>query len=108
MNGSNQISVPILDGKNYNRWHVQMRVLFDYHELLGVVETGVAELAENANDAQKHAHRESKKKDKKALYFIHQGLGMPFIGHVELTLFYLMFSDTKHGASGMQGNREPP
>ncbi|GKV24501.1 hypothetical protein SLEP1_g34108 [Rubroshorea leprosula] len=51
-----------------------MRVLFDYHELLGVVEIGVAELAENANDAQKHAHRESKKKDKKALYFIHQGV----------------------------------
>ncbi|GKV17840.1 hypothetical protein SLEP1_g28296 [Rubroshorea leprosula] len=74
MNGSNQISVRILDGKNYNRWNVQMRVLFDYHELLGVVETGVAELAKNANDAQKHAHRENKKKDKKALYFIHQGV----------------------------------
>ncbi|GLT78984.1 hypothetical protein SLA2020_504990 [Shorea laevis] len=49
-----------------------MRVFFDYHELLGVVEIGVAALAENANDAQKHAHCESKKKDKKALYFIHQ------------------------------------
>ncbi|GKV49004.1 hypothetical protein SLEP1_g55778 [Rubroshorea leprosula] len=45
MNGLVQISVPILDGKNYNRWCVQMR----------------------------HAYRESKKKDKKALYFIHQG-----------------------------------
>ncbi|GKU93614.1 hypothetical protein SLEP1_g7191 [Rubroshorea leprosula] len=51
-----------------------MRVLFDYHELLSVVENGVAEIAENANDAQKHAYRESKKKDKKALYFIHQGV----------------------------------
>ncbi|GKV45648.1 hypothetical protein SLEP1_g52709 [Rubroshorea leprosula] len=74
MNGPIQISVPVLDGKNYNRWCVQMRVLFDYHELLSVVENGVAEIAENANDAQKHAYRESKKKDKKALYFIHQGV----------------------------------
>ena len=30
---STQLSVPILDGKNYNKWCVQMRVLFDYHEL---------------------------------------------------------------------------
>ncbi|GKV33750.1 hypothetical protein SLEP1_g42213 [Rubroshorea leprosula] len=74
MNGPVQISVPVLDGKNYNRWCVQMRVLFYYHKLLSVVENGVAEIAENANDAQKHAYRESKKKDKKALYFIHQGV----------------------------------
>ncbi|GKV24984.1 hypothetical protein SLEP1_g34508 [Rubroshorea leprosula] len=51
-----------------------MRVLFDYHELLSVVENGVVEIAGNANDAQKHAYCESKKKDKKALYFIYQGV----------------------------------
>ncbi|GKU86688.1 hypothetical protein SLEP1_g1181 [Rubroshorea leprosula] len=51
-----------------------MRVLFDYDELLSIVENGVAEIVENASDAQKHAHRDSKKKDKKALYFIHQGV----------------------------------
>ncbi|GAV74127.1 UBN2 domain-containing protein [Cephalotus follicularis] len=74
MNRSIQLSIPVLDGKNYNRWCAQMRVLYDYHELLGVVENGVADLAENATEAQINTHREMKKKDKKALYFIHQGV----------------------------------
>ena len=71
MNSSTQFSIPILDGKNYNRWSVQMRVLFNDHELLDIMENDVADVAENATDAQKNTHRESKKKDKKALYFIH-------------------------------------
>ncbi|XP_019189504.1 PREDICTED: uncharacterized protein LOC109183932 [Ipomoea nil] len=74
MNNTTQLSVPVLDGKNYNRWSAQMKVLFDYHELLEIVETGVATLADNATEAQKAAHREMKKKDKKALYYIHQGM----------------------------------
>ncbi|XP_044476979.1 uncharacterized protein LOC123204412 [Mangifera indica] len=74
MNNSAPISVLVLDGKNYNRWNVQLRVLFDYHELLDVVENGVSTLAENETDAQKNVHHKIKKKDKKALYFIHQGV----------------------------------
>jgi len=53
---------------------VQMRVLFDYHELWDVVESGVFALADNATEAQRVAHRDQKKKDKKALYLIHQGM----------------------------------
>jgi len=49
---STQLSVPILYGKNYNRWCVQMRFLFDYHELWDVVESGVFALAANATEAQ--------------------------------------------------------
>ena len=64
----------MLDGKNYNRWTVQMRVLFDYHELLDIVEKGFEALDEKATDAQKVVHKENKKKDRKALYFIHQGV----------------------------------
>nr|GMD28311.1 UBN2 domain-containing protein [Ipomoea batatas] len=74
MNSTTQLSVPVLNGKNYNRWSAQMKVLFDYHELLETVETGITTLADNATEAQKAAHRELKKKDKKALYFIHQGM----------------------------------
>ncbi|GAV76786.1 UBN2 domain-containing protein [Cephalotus follicularis] len=74
MNGSVQLLIPVLDGKNYNRWCAQMRVLYDYHELLGVVENGVTDLAENATEAQINTHREMKKKDNNALYFIHQGV----------------------------------
>ncbi|XP_044505720.1 uncharacterized protein LOC123225676 [Mangifera indica] len=74
MNNSPPISIPVLDGKNYNRWNIQLRVLFDYHELLDVVENGVPTQVENGTDAQKNVHREIKKKDKKTLYFIHQGV----------------------------------
>ena len=62
MNSTTTISIPVLDGKNYNRWCVQMRVLFDYHELLNVVEEGVADLPNSADDVQKAFHREQQKK----------------------------------------------
>jgi len=55
---STQLSIPIPDGKNYNRWCVQMRVLFDYHELWDVVESEVSALADNAIEVQRVAHRD--------------------------------------------------
>ena len=51
-----------------------MRVLFDYHELWDVVESGVSALAVNATEAPRVAHLDQKKKDNKALYLIHQGM----------------------------------
>ena len=39
-----------------------MRVLFDYHELWDVVESGVSALAANATEAQRVAHRDQKKR----------------------------------------------
>ncbi|XP_068466306.1 uncharacterized protein [Phaseolus vulgaris] len=50
-----------------------MRVLFDYHQLWDVVKSGESALADNATEAQRVTHRDQKKKDKKALYLIHQG-----------------------------------
>jgi len=60
-----------------------MRVLFDYHELWDVVKSGVSALADNANEAQRVAHRDQKKKDKKALYLIHQGMNDETFEHIE-------------------------
>jgi len=51
-----------------------MRVLFDYHELWDVIESGVSALAANAIEAQRVALRDQKKKEKKDLYLIHQGM----------------------------------
>ncbi|GKV49915.1 hypothetical protein SLEP1_g56638 [Rubroshorea leprosula] len=68
------IEVPLSSSVLLYFWLFLLLSLLLLQLLLGVVEAGVAELAENANDAQKHAHRENKKKDKKALYFIHQGV----------------------------------
>jgi len=62
---STQLSVPILDGKNYNWWCVQIRVLFDYHELWDVVESGVYALTDNATEAQRVAHRTRRRRTKR-------------------------------------------
>ena len=71
---STQLSVHILHEKNCNRWCVQMRILFNYHELWDVVESGVSALAANATETQRIVHRDQKKKDNQALYLIHQGM----------------------------------
>ena len=80
---STQLSVSILDGKNYNRWCGQMRILFDYHELWDVVESGVSALAANATETQRVAHRDQKKNNNKALYLIHQGMNDETFEHIE-------------------------
>ncbi|XP_068466675.1 uncharacterized protein [Phaseolus vulgaris] len=60
-----------------------MRVLFDYHELWDVVESGVSALGDNVTEAQREAHRDQKKKDNKALYLIHQGMNEEKFEHIE-------------------------
>ena len=52
---------------------MQIKVLFDYHELSDVVEGGVSASADNATHSQRAMHHKQKE-DKKALYFIHQGM----------------------------------
>jgi len=58
-----------------------MRVLFDYHELWDVVETGVSALANNVSEAQRVANQ--KKKDKKTLYLIRQGMNDETFEHIK-------------------------
>lgn len=49
-----------------------MRVLFGAQDVLEIVNTSFNALAENTTDAQRNAHRKVKKKDQRALFFIHQ------------------------------------
>lgn len=75
MNGNNggfNTHLPMFDGKNWNRWSIQMRVLFGAQDVVELVNDGVTALAENATEAQRNAHRERKKKDQRALFYIHQ------------------------------------
>ena len=51
-----------------------MKVLFGFQEVLEVVTKGIEELATNATKAQRKTYLEDKKKDRKALYFIHQNV----------------------------------
>lgn len=62
----------MLDGKNYSRWRIQMRVIFRYQEVTEVVNGGVQALGENPTNAQRNTHREQIKKDYKALFLIHR------------------------------------
>jgi hypothetical protein len=64
--------LPILDSNNWDRWYKQMKVIFGFQEVEEVVANGVTPLAENATDAQRTEHRALKKKDFKAMFFIHQ------------------------------------
>lgn len=49
-----------------------MKVIFRFQDVLEMVNDGVPELAENATEAQRTAHRDQKKKDAKGLFLIHQ------------------------------------
>ncbi|XP_019439046.1 PREDICTED: uncharacterized protein LOC109344747 [Lupinus angustifolius] len=66
------MSLPVLVGKNYDRWQVQMKVLFGYQEVLEVVQNGVQLVEDDAPEVQQSTSRESKRKDCKALFMIHQ------------------------------------
>ncbi|XP_050876797.1 uncharacterized protein LOC127080519 [Lathyrus oleraceus] len=51
---------------------IQIRVLFGAQYVLDLVNDSYAALSENATDAQRNAQHEMRKKDQKALFYIHQ------------------------------------
>ncbi|XP_019450632.1 PREDICTED: uncharacterized protein LOC109352903 [Lupinus angustifolius] len=61
----------ILDNKNYERWRIQMNVLFGYQEVLDIIQEGYQSVGEDATEAQRLVHRDCKKRDCKALFMIH-------------------------------------
>ncbi|WJX21400.1 hypothetical protein P8452_10842 [Trifolium repens] len=74
-NGGMSTKLPVFDGKNWNRWMKQMLVLFGAQDVLELVIEGyvpVAADATDATDAQKLAQKDTKKKDQRAPFYIHQ------------------------------------
>lgn len=64
-NGQFLAKLLILDGKNYDRWIIQMKVVFRYQDVLKVIRNGVVAVGgEPLRDQQKN--------DSKALFLIHQ------------------------------------
>lgn len=60
MNGGNNsfnIKVSVFDGKNWNRWIIQMRVLFDTQDVLDLVNEGYTVVVADATKAQRNTHR---------------------------------------------------
>ncbi|KAI3794305.1 hypothetical protein L1987_36936 [Smallanthus sonchifolius] len=65
-----QTQIPKLLGQNYYHWHIQMRVLLESQDLWSIIEIGCRELPENATDVIIAEHRETERKDKKALHIL--------------------------------------
>jgi len=72
MSGNNSFNthLPILEGGNSERWSVVMKNLFGAKDLLKIVHIGYDESGGNATEVQRTVHKELKKKDCKALFFI--------------------------------------
>ncbi|XP_019457537.1 PREDICTED: uncharacterized protein LOC109357938 [Lupinus angustifolius] len=66
------MNLPVLDGKNYDHWSIQMKAIFGFQECREVVLEGVQQLGEDPTEAQKLEFREAIKKDCKAIFLIHQ------------------------------------
>ncbi|XP_057459178.1 uncharacterized protein LOC130749832 [Lotus japonicus] len=71
-NGNFPANLPVLDGKNWDRWRIQMKVIMGFQEVIDIVENGYPGLPKEPTDAQRKAHQENKKKDCKALFLLHQ------------------------------------
>ena len=67
MAGNNNFhgNLPVFDGKNWDTWVKQMKVIFTFQEVYEQVNEGVAALPTNANEDQRTTFREAKKKETK-------------------------------------------
>ncbi|KAK2423113.1 hypothetical protein QL285_033589 [Trifolium repens] len=71
-NNNFHANLPILDGKNWDMWVKQMRVIFTFQEVYEQVNANIAPLPANANEEQRTTFKDAKKKDNNALFLIHQ------------------------------------
>ncbi|GAU23070.1 hypothetical protein TSUD_183690 [Trifolium subterraneum] len=72
-NGHFPMNLPLLTGnKNYDNWVKQMKVVFLYQDMWGIVTEGVHVLGAHASEEDKESNKELKKRNYKALIIIHQ------------------------------------
>ena len=65
------MNLPVFKGENYQRWVVQMKVIFIFQDV-EILNDGASELETNATKIQKTAHKDQRKKDGKTLFLIHE------------------------------------
>ena len=75
--GSFATVLSILDGKNWERWCIQMKAILDYQDVMDIVEEGYPSLPEGATETQKAIHKENKKRDCKAMCLLHKCVDIP-------------------------------
>ncbi|GAU20588.1 hypothetical protein TSUD_297610 [Trifolium subterraneum] len=73
-NGAFPGNLSILNGKNYDTWCKQMKVVIGYQDVWDLVQSGVEPITDASSDAENATFKElkKKKKDYKALFIIHQ------------------------------------
>ena len=73
-----QLQIPKLMKENYESWHIQMKALFGSQELWELVTNGYVEPTSEQeatyNVEQKNLLKDQRKKDKKALFLLYQGV----------------------------------
>ncbi|XP_038713422.1 uncharacterized protein LOC120007293 [Tripterygium wilfordii] len=73
-----QLQVPVLMKDNYGKWSTQFKALFGSQDLWDIVNNGYTEPTPKEERAytakQKSTLKEQRKKDKKALFLLYQGL----------------------------------
>ncbi|XP_019451823.1 PREDICTED: uncharacterized protein LOC109353921 [Lupinus angustifolius] len=74
-------TLPILDGKNWTRWCIQMKAILGYQDVANIAEEGLPILEEGVTEAQRNAHKQNKKRDCKAFCLLHQAVDN---GHFEM------------------------
>ena len=64
MNGNGNMStkLPIFDGKNWNRWMIQMRVLFGAQDVFALVTDGYNQVAEDATEEERGAEKQEEER----------------------------------------------
>ena len=70
------LQVPSLQGRNFDNWTIKMKVLLGAHDVWEIVEKGNEEPRDEAtlSSTQKDSLKDSRKRDKKALFLIYQAL----------------------------------
>ena len=99
--------LPVFDGKNWNRWKIQMHVLFGSQDVLDLVTDDYDMLEADATEAQKITQKALRKKDQKVLFYIHQCVDVNVfekmysssltlfttVSHFLITSWYLLWSN---------------
>ena len=75
-NGVTSFQVPLLKGSTYDNWSIKMKALLGAHDVCKMIEKGYKESQDETSlsQAQKETFKDSRKRDKKALFLIYQAL----------------------------------
>jgi len=75
-NSMSQPLILIFSGKSYEYWSIKMKALLGAHDVWDIVEKGYNEPQDDStlSQTQKDGLKDSRKRDKKALYLIYQAL----------------------------------